>query len=215
MNIEQARERLRAWTGRGRSREEPPGGSLFDNYWSTPEDQRQPFVDVMGLLLREGDEGEQDLAANFLWNVPVPESAVSRLVDAYCQEAPGGPTPLGRFLGTQMGIAIKDTDVRRLKALFLADPVAHRQLAQTLLDKDGSDEVWAAMGRMVDQLDEPRALRDVWSAANYVDRGDDFFDLMAGRPLELVYELAEWLPDEFANRLVDRLDPPARRDSND
>jgi len=101
MNVTEARNRLRAWLADSDQRQDETGyAHITGLFWQASEDTRSEITEALVTLMTQGRADEQEYAAPFLWNNPVPATQVSVLVDHYIKTGAKEPDHLGSLLGT-------------------------------------------------------------------------------------------------------------------
>ncbi|HEY2747843.1 MAG TPA: hypothetical protein VGL86_24640 [Polyangia bacterium] len=157
------------------------------------DDARARLQEAMWIVLRDGAENEQAIAATFFVKTEMPSSLADQAAQLYVARGLGADSALAVLLAGQTRLSTSARDA--LRDQFHRQPMRHAAFAySTIVDaRDSAD--WKALETIAQQTDDPATLAAAFNGAFARERGNDLGSVLSQRPKELLKAAA---PQTFA-----------------
>ena len=156
---------------------------------------RRKLCDTMWVLLSDGTDDEQAVAATFFSKIDAPNDLIERAVDLYLSRGLDASSAVARLLAGQTLSAAARTSLR---AAFHADPIKHaRFVLSPFVDSSDSSD-WKCLLTIAEKTNDPELLGSVFTAALAHDRAAELTPILSKRPEPLVRAASRYtLAQEF------------------
>jgi hypothetical protein len=175
-----------------------PAAAYIDAFEASPDDAtNKQLQEAMWIVLRDGADNEQAIAATFFAKTEMPASLADQAAQLYVSKGLGADSPLAVLLAGQTRLSTSARNA--LRDEFHRQPMRHTAFAYSSLVDARNSADWTALEDIAKQTDDPAVLAAAFNGAYARERGHELGSVLSQRPKELLKAAAAqtFAEDEF------------------
>ena len=196
MTLDEARNFLLGKAVQSRDYDMFPAAPYIEAYERAGDEAtRQKLRDAMWILLADGTDEDQAVAATFFSKITMPSDLIERAANLYVSRGLDASSAVGRLLA---GERVPTSARSILRGAFHADPIRNARFALSSFVDSSDPTDWKCLLRIAEKTTDPEVLASVFTAAVAHDRATDLKAVLQQRPEELLRAASSYtLANEF------------------